>query len=85
MRYEHHLIEVCALCRLWAETQGVAREHAGLANVVQAEEEHDHTLQTDTSATVRGRTIAERLQIRGDVVLRDVALRCTLLEQLDLT
>lgn len=38
---------------LGGEALGVAGEHAGLADVVQAAEEHDDTLQADAAAAVR--------------------------------
>jgi hypothetical protein len=64
-------------------TAGVTREQRGLADVVQTEVQHDHTLQTDTGATVGVGAVFERLQIVFDVGLGDVALRGAFLEQFD--
>lgn len=46
----------------------VAREHRRLADVVQTQVEHHHTLHADAAAGVRRAAEAERLNIRCDLV-----------------
>lgn len=45
------------------DTLGISREHAGIANVSQIAEQHDHAFQADTASTVRVRTVAEAFDI----------------------
>ena len=68
----------CAVCAArgarcgWAElglggeALGVAREHRRLADVGQAEEEHDHALETHAAARVREGAVLERVHVRLD-------------------
>lgn len=41
----------------------ITREHGGVANVGQSQEEHHHTLQTDSAARVRVGSVREGLEI----------------------
>jgi len=45
------------------DTLGISREHAGIANISQIAEQHDHTFQADTTSTVRVRTVAEAFDV----------------------
>ena len=51
---------------LGREALGVAREHRRLADVVQAEEEHDHALEPHAAARVREGAILEGVDVRLD-------------------
>ena len=42
---------------------GITREHGCLADVVQAEEQHSHTFQTDSAARVGRAAVAERVDV----------------------
>ena len=58
---------------LGREAVGVAREHRGLADVVEVEEEHHHALEPDAAARVRVGTVLEGLDVVGQ--RREVDLR----------
>ena len=47
---------------------GVAREHGRLADVVEAQVEHCDALHADAAAGVRRRPVAERLDVRADLL-----------------
>ena len=54
------------------EALGVAWEEGGLADVVQAAEQHDDALQAHAKAAVRRRTKLESVYVRLDGVQRDL-------------
>ena len=58
---------------LGREAVGVAREHRGLADVVEVEEEHHHALEPDAAARVRVGAVLEGLDVVGQ--RREVDLR----------
>lgn len=45
------------------EAGGVAREHGGLADVVEPHEEHHHPLEPDAAARVRPGAVLERVDV----------------------
>ena len=45
---------------------GISGEHGCLANVVQSQKEHDHTFHTDTTASMRGAAVTERIDVGFD-------------------
>ena len=47
---------------------GVAREHGRLADVVEAQVEHRDALHADAAAGVRRRPVAERIDVRADLL-----------------
>ena len=57
---------------LGREPLGVAREQGRLADVVQAQEQHDHALQPHAEAAVRERAVPERVDVRLDGLQRDL-------------
>lgn len=48
---------------LGCEAIGVAREHGGLADVVELEEEHHHPLQPNAATRVRVGSVLERVDV----------------------
>ena len=56
----------CGWAELGREPLGVAREHRGLADVGQAEEEHHDALETHAVARVREGAVLERVHVRLD-------------------
>ena len=58
---------------LGREAVGVAREHRGLADVVEVQEEHHHALEPDAAASVRVGAVLEGLDVVGE--RREVDLR----------
>lgn len=64
---------------LGRESLGVAGEERRLANVGQAQEEHDHALQAHAAAGVGGAAVAERVQVALDLLKVEAVLGRTLL------
>lgn len=60
---------------------GVAREHGGLADVAEAEVQHNDTLEANTTAAVGKSTEAERVNVVLGRLLRDAKRLHALLEQ----
>mmetsp|Transcript_16303 Transcript_16303/g.38788 ORF Transcript_16303/g.38788 Transcript_16303/m.38788 type:complete len:256 (-) Transcript_16303:673-1440(-) len=56
----------CGWAELGREPLGVAREHRGLADVVEVHEEHHHALEPDAAARVRVRAVLEGLDVVGE-------------------
>lgn len=61
---------------------GVTREHGGLTDVAQTQVQHDHTLQTNTTATVGQRVKTERVDVVAHRLLRHTQFVHTLHQQL---
>lgn len=67
---------------LRGETFRVSREHGRLADVVEAEIKHDHTLETDTTTGMGWASVAEGVNVRLYLVHVDVVMLSSLGQQL---
>jgi len=65
-------------CLSRREALGVAGEEGGLADVVQAQVQHDHTLEANAAASVRRRSVPEAVNVALDVLNVNFMLFCTL-------
>lgn len=67
--YVDHYIHLHLLRR---NTLGITGEPGRLSNVGQIKEQHDHTFKANATATMRKRTVTERVDICLDVMERNI-------------
>ena len=77
-RHQEAIITTAIVIWLGREPLGITREHGGFAYVVQAAEEHDHTLHADAGAAMGGCPIAEAVHIILDALHFNTLLLCHL-------
>lgn len=58
------------------QTLRVSWEHGGLSDIIQAAEEHDNSLKTDSCTTMRVATALEGVQIALDLFRGDAVFDC---------
>lgn len=59
---------------LWRQALGVSWEHRGLADVVETQVEHDHSLQADATTSVRRTAVSERVDVGSNGVNVDAVV-----------